>query len=101
MICSTPKLLGIYEPDYLDQLKPKYPVYDSLDVKMTGHDYPVLESYQRFVHRIAESLDLDVSDCFAIPPSKIQVQRYKPNSAIVEADYKLTIYERFVQVSFY
>lgn len=53
---------GIYEPDYLDALKPKYPVYDTINVKITGYDFPILESYQRFVHRIANSLNLDVSE---------------------------------------
>lgn len=79
-------------------MKPKYPIYDVIDVKITGYDFPILESYQRFVHHVAESLDLDVSECWAHPPKKEQVVRYKPQTAVVESEYKLTTYERFVQI---
>lgn len=89
----------IYEPPYLEAIKPQLPIYDVINVKITGYDFPVLESYQRFVHRIAESLELDVSECWAHPPKKEQIVRYKPNSAVVESEYKLTTYERYVQIS--
>lgn len=89
----------IYEPPYLDALKPEFPTYDVINVKITGYDFPILESYQRFVHRIAESLQLDVSECWAHPPKKEQIVRYKPNSALVESEYKLTTYERYVQIN--
>lgn len=79
-------------------MKPKYPVYDVINVKITGYDFPVLESYQRFVHRIATALNLDVSDCWAHPPKKEHILRFKPNSAVVESEYKLTTYERYVQI---
>lgn len=88
----------IYEPPYLDAMKPAVPCYDVINVRITGYDFPVLESYQRFVHRIATALNLDVSECWAHPPKKEQVTRYKPNSAVVDSDYKLTTYERYVQI---
>lgn len=53
---------NIYNPDYLQALRPKFPLYGDLGVKLTGHDYPLLESYQRFVHKVADSLDMDVSE---------------------------------------
>lgn len=90
---------GIYEPPYLNSLKKEFPVYDTLNVRITGYDFPLLESYQRFVHRIAEALNLDVSECWAHPPKHTQILRYKPNSAIIDSEYKLTTYERYVQVS--
>lgn len=34
---------------------------------------------------------------YALPPQQTHVQRLKPNSAIVEAEYKLTMYERNLQ----
>jgi len=89
----------LHEPPYLEALKPPYPTYDVINVKMSGYDFPVLESYQRFVHRIAEALSMDVSECWAHPPKKENIVRYKPNSAIIESEYKLTTYERFVQIS--
>ncbi|XP_034474594.1 39S ribosomal protein L48, mitochondrial [Drosophila innubila] len=90
---------SVYEPDYLESLKPKFPQYESLNVQLKGYDYPLLESYQRFLHSVAEYLDLDVSDCYALPPQQTQVQRLRPNSTVVEADYKLTTYERNLQLN--
>ncbi|KAH8377039.1 hypothetical protein KR093_002936, partial [Drosophila rubida] len=90
---------SVYEPDYLESLKPKFPQYECLNVQIKGYDYPLLESYQRFLHNVAEYLDLDVSDCYALPPQQTQVQRLRPNSTVVEADYKLTTYERNLQLN--
>ncbi|KAM8715277.1 hypothetical protein ACLKA7_002345 [Drosophila subpalustris] len=90
---------SVYEPDYLESLKPKFPQYDCLNVQLKGYDYPILESYQRFLHSVAEYLDLDVSDCYALPPQQTQVQRLRPNSTVIEADYKLTTYERNLQLN--
>lgn len=80
-------------------LKPKFPQIESLNVQIKGYDYPLLESYQRFIHGVAEYLDLDVSDCYALPPQKTQVQRLRPNSTVIEAEYKLTTYERNLQLN--
>lgn len=88
----------LYEPPYLEAMKPQFPTYDVINVKMNGYDFPVLESYQRFVHRIAEALNLDVSECWAHPPKKEQVVRFKPNTAIVDSEYPLWTYERYVQI---
>lgn len=89
----------IYEPPYLDALKPECPTYDVINVKISGFNFPVLESYQRFVHRIAVAMDLDVSECWAHPPKKQQIMKYRPNSSVVDSEYKLTTYERYVQIN--
>ncbi|EDX03365.1 GD23111 [Drosophila simulans] len=52
---------SVYEPDYLESLKPKFPQYESLNVQIKGYDYPQLESYQRFLHGVAEYLELDLA----------------------------------------
>ncbi|XP_063222316.1 large ribosomal subunit protein mL48 [Bacillus rossius redtenbacheri] len=96
--CSR-SLQGIYEPDYLDKLKPDIPVYNALNIQMKGYDFPVLENYQKFVHSIAESMDIEVEDSWALPPQHLQIQRYKPQSSIVDSEYKLLVYERNVQVT--
>lgn len=44
------------------EMKPKHPVYPCVNIQIKGYDFPILESYQRFLHRTAESLDLDVTD---------------------------------------
>lgn len=90
---------SLYEPPYLEAYKPEFPTYDVINVKINGYDFPILESYQRFVHRIATAMNLDVSECWAHPPKKESIIKYKPNSSIVESTYDLTTYERYVQIS--
>lgn len=80
-------------------MKPPHPTYDVINVKISGFDFPILENYQRFIHRMAESLELDVSECWAHPPKKIKIIRYKENSTNVDAEYNMTTYERFLQIS--
>lgn len=53
---------SVYEPDYLDMLQPEIPEYEELNVQMKGYDFAVLESFQKFVHTVAENMDLEVSD---------------------------------------
>lgn len=45
------------------------------------------------------AMDLKVADGWAVPPQQFQVQRYKPQSAVPDSEYKLTLYERIIQVS--
>lgn len=47
---------------YLQELVPKYPVYPCVNFQVKGYDFAILESYQRFLHRTADSLDLDILD---------------------------------------
>lgn len=75
---------GIYEPDYLEvkfflffrvclfeyiknnfnfqAIKPKYPLYPPITVQIRGYDFPVLESYQSWINKIADVMDFDVED---------------------------------------
>lgn len=53
---------SVYEPDYLDMLKPDIPEYDEVNVQIKGYDFAVLESFQKFVHTIAENMNIEVSD---------------------------------------
>ncbi|XP_055386085.1 39S ribosomal protein L48, mitochondrial [Condylostylus longicornis] len=98
-VSTTRKNFKIYEPDYLDSLKSKYPQYECLNFQVKGYDYPILESYQKFLHNVAEYLEMDVSESYASPPQKSLVQRFKPSSSVVEAEYSLTTYERNIQIS--
>lgn len=43
-------------------MKPKYPTYDTLNIKIRGYEFPVLESYQKYLHSYAEALDLNVTE---------------------------------------
>lgn len=44
-------------------------------------------------------MDLDVAESWATPPQHLQVQRLKPQSNVVETEYKLTVYERNIQIA--
>ena len=43
----------------LQKLEPDIPEYSSLNVRMRGYDLVILESYAKYVHRLADSLGLD------------------------------------------
>lgn len=85
MQTRTPCMLrsySLYEPDYLNVsnlrlaivcpyqsvsippqlMKPKYPIYETINIQIKGYDYSILENYQKFIHRMAESMDLDIAD---------------------------------------
>jgi len=53
---------SVYEPDYLDMLKPDIPEYEEVNIQIKGYDFAVLESFQKLVHSIAENMDIEVSD---------------------------------------
>lgn len=53
---------SVYEPEYLDMLKPNVPEYEKINVQMKGYDFAILESFQKFVHSIANNMDIEVSD---------------------------------------
>ncbi|XP_012545314.1 uncharacterized protein LOC101739219 [Bombyx mori] len=88
----------LYEPDYLISLQPDEPVYDCLNLQLKGYDYAILEACQSQIHRYAEVMGLQVEDCWATPAQQLKVQRFKPGSTALDAEYQLNIYERNVQV---
>ncbi|KAJ8938731.1 hypothetical protein NQ318_005586 [Aromia moschata] len=90
---------SLYEPDYLQGLKSKVPLYDTLNIQLKGYDYPVLESYQKFVHNLLRNMDVNVEECWAVPAQHMQMSLYKPKSEIVSAQHLLRIYERTVQIT--
>lgn len=52
----------LYEPDYLETMKPLIPEYDPITLQMKGYDFPVLERYQSYIHSVAECLDITVDN---------------------------------------
>ncbi|XP_059613991.1 uncharacterized protein LOC132260085 [Phlebotomus argentipes] len=87
-----------HDPIYLDLLKSKYPQYEAVNFRLTGYDYSVLESYQKFVHNTAEYMGFNVEDSWAVPPKKLKVQRFKPQSTVVDSEYSLCVFERIVHI---
>jgi large subunit ribosomal protein L48 len=53
---------SIYDPPYLEAMKPKIPIYDTLNVQMKGYDFVLLENYQKMVYKIAKMMDINVED---------------------------------------
>ncbi|CAG9865326.1 unnamed protein product [Phyllotreta striolata] len=90
---------SLYEPDYLESMKPKVPLYEQLNVFLKGYDYPVLEQYQKFIHNMFKNMDLDVEDSWAVPAQDMSVTALKPKSEVLHAQYNLKIYERVIQLS--
>lgn len=80
-------------------MKPKVPLYDTLNIQLRGYDFPVLESYQKYLHTIIKNLDINVEDAWACPAQELQISTYKPKSEIVNTQYKLLMYSRTVQIT--
>lgn len=43
-------------------MKPKIPLYPTINIQVKGYDYPVLEQFQKLVHQLAENMDIDVEN---------------------------------------
>ncbi|KAJ8673485.1 hypothetical protein QAD02_004747 [Eretmocerus hayati] len=93
-LCSS-----IYEPDYLEAMKPPYPLYPPLLVRIRGYDYPVIENYQSWIHRIANHMKFKVADSYPMPAKELKVVRYKTGTTVIDAEYLLKIYERDLKVT--
>lgn len=65
---------------------------------MKGYDYPVLESFQSLVHRIAKTMDIPVIESYAVPFQHYKIVKYRPKSEMVDSEYQLKLYERNVQI---
>ena len=64
-----------------------------------GYDFPVLEAYQKHLHSIAEYMELEVEDGWALPPKVLKIQRFKPKGTVVDSEYTLNVYERTLQLT--
>ncbi|XP_012272042.1 39S ribosomal protein L48, mitochondrial [Orussus abietinus] len=92
------RFYSLYEPDYLEVGKSKIPVYPTLNVQIKGYDFPLVENYQRFIHKLADNMNLQILDSWAVPPKELIVKRLKPHSSIVCAEYNLKVYKRNTQI---
>jgi len=52
---------SLYEPDYLE-VRFKIPIMPKINIQIKGYDYPILESYQSFIHKLANIMEIDVND---------------------------------------
>ncbi|XP_051174576.1 uncharacterized protein LOC127290185 [Leptopilina boulardi] len=93
------RFYSLYEPDYLKALKPKIPIYPTINLQIRGYDFPVVEKYQGFVHKFVDQLDIEVEESWALPPREYHIKKYKPRSTFLDDEYKFNIYERNIQMS--
>ncbi|KAF7996230.1 hypothetical protein HCN44_001862 [Aphidius gifuensis] len=89
----------LYTPDYLELMKPKIPLYPTINIQVKGYNFPVLEQFQKLVHQLAENMDIDVENSYALPGKSLKIKKYKLGSSVLDAEYKLEIYERNIQIS--
>ncbi|XP_071454269.1 large ribosomal subunit protein mL48 [Hetaerina americana] len=87
-----------FEPEYLQDKSTEVDSYDTLNVQIKSYDFPVLENFQKFVHKTAENMGIEVEDCWATPAQKLLVKKLKQHSPVVDCEYEMTVYERNVQI---
>ncbi|XP_076761548.1 mitochondrial ribosomal protein L48 [Xylocopa sonorina] len=93
------RFYGIYEPPYLKQKELEIPVYPVLNIQLRGYKYPLLESYQSFIHKLARVLDFKIDDSFAFPHKEYKIKRFKKGTSVTDTEYNLKIYERDMLIS--
>ncbi|XP_012523221.1 uncharacterized protein LOC105829113 [Monomorium pharaonis] len=90
---------SLYEPDYLQTGKSKIPLLPVINIQIKGYNYPILESYQSFIHKLANIIQIDVENSWPLPPQEFKIQRYKTGTTKIVSEYNLKIYERNTQMS--
>ncbi|XP_029174543.1 uncharacterized protein LOC114943136 [Nylanderia fulva] len=90
---------SLYEPDYLQTGKSKIPLLPTINIQIKGYDYSVLECYQAFMNKLADIMQIDVDNSWALPPQEFKIQRYKTGTTAIISEYNLKIYERHIQLS--
>ncbi|KYN09613.1 39S ribosomal protein L48, mitochondrial, partial [Trachymyrmex cornetzi] len=95
---------SLYEPDYLEVRfkllgKSKFPLLPTINIQIKGYDYPVLERYQSFIHKLADVVQIDIDNGWPLPPQEFKIQKYKTGTTTIVSEYYLKIYERNIQMS--
>ncbi|ELT95047.1 hypothetical protein CAPTEDRAFT_21949 [Capitella teleta] len=93
---STSRKYATWEPDYVN-VKPDIPEHGTLNIHLTGYDYPVLESFGKYVHGLTDRLGIE-STSIAMPSTSKHITTYKPMGTKVQNEYDLTTYKRVVQI---
>lgn len=95
--CSTASVRKTFEPDYLDAEGAVIPIYPALNVQVKGYDFHLLESFQSFVHNVAENMGVDVESAWATPPKTYNVSTFHEGGTRIRDVNNLSQYERNVQ----
>lgn len=97
-ITSDAKYKNLFEPAYIDEMKPKVGYYGLLNVRIKGHDYAILEKYQSYVHKTMRKLDLKVVKSWSCPHKELEVESLAHQTSAVVSNLKLNLYERTLQI---
>ncbi|CEF69065.1 39S ribosomal protein L48, mitochondrial [Strongyloides ratti] len=91
------------DPRYLRQPEikdhRKYPEYPTINVCLLGYDFVPLESYQAYVHKVANRFNFNVIESYAIPGKNEKIVLYRPRSTIPDREFFLTTYQRVIRIS--
>ncbi|KAK2177758.1 hypothetical protein NP493_581g00008 [Ridgeia piscesae] len=77
--------------------EPEIPEYEELNIRLRGYDFTVLESFMKYVHNMADVLDIS-ADAWPVPARTTTVRTFKPFSTKTLHEYNLSLYERVVQI---
>jgi ribosomal protein S10 len=95
-VLSTPSQWhGQWEPNDV-KLEPDVPEFKELHIKLKGYDCPTLESYAKYVHRVARVVFHLETDTWASPAKCLQAKTFHPKSVNVNQKYDLQIFDRTV-----
>merc|ERR1712142_496440 len=87
-----------FEPNYLDAAGLTPPAHPKVNIQLKGFDFDVLESYQSYVHNMAENIGIDVGESWATPCESFKAHTYAAQSTKVNNTYTLNVFERNVQL---
>jgi len=87
-----------FEPDYLDSSVPEIPTYPPINIQMKGYNFDILESFQSYVHNLAENMGIDVEEAWVTPPTSYKISTFHEGGTRVKSDFSLNLYQRNVQV---
>ncbi|XP_052274855.1 39S ribosomal protein L48, mitochondrial-like isoform X2 [Dreissena polymorpha] len=90
--------LGLYkwEPDGL-VTEPDIPPYPGVLVKLQGYDYTILETYAKYVNRIAGIMRVE-TNMWPLPAQKLEMQTLQANSTKIQSTCNLNVYQRVVEL---
>ena len=67
-------------------------------MQIKGYNFEILESFQSFIHNMAENIGIDVEEAWATPATTWQAFTYAEESTVVQDTYQLDLYERNIQI---
>lgn len=91
--------LKVFEPDYLDAAGLVPPTYPAINIQVKGYDFEILESFQSYIHNLAENIGIDVCDAWATPATDWNIYTYAEESTAIKDTYTLHLFERNIQLA--